>query len=638
MAVNYTPNQNNYKDYETFSTFRMFVIENFPFINEDFDSMTYYQMLSKVVGYLKDTVENNIAIQENQTAVFNAYNELQGYVNDYFDNLDVQNEINIKLDLMAQDGTLTRLIKGYLEPYVNVQNQRINDINTKVTGALSGAPIPVDSNENMSDTNRIYVNTNDGNWYFYNGNEWVSGGIYQSTQIDNNSITPEKTNFMMISSMLNPDLCIEGKTPGAVGYCNDLSDDSKLFEGNGYCVSPCYSCETGEKYIHNANTYGNSLYLADETKKVIQTISIAKNTVWTVPAGVKYFRLCFAINSGDMNNGQWKNKVKLIKGDTLDETLFYGENGVKKLTLDNEQVDNLRDKILNNETIDKLRNEAFTDIIMVPEGTNYSDDKPIILLNFDGWNQNTFNIMAPYLKEKGLSFTLFFTGYNVANGINRNDLRNYMKEMGKKFEFALYTGQPSSTMLGNSNFEEQFEQIKNCYDGLVDYGIAKPKVCSYAGGSYTELTEYICKNSFGLKMGRSTENARITNNLATSFTIPCSAYGNDNVYTLQVVDSIVDNKQHRAVMTHNILSGDITDASYNISETYLKNWIDKIAEKVNEGKLTCMTFSEYYLHCILPHSAKIGQHAIVKENDSRYHEYVYTHDGWIETTNYKIYE
>ena len=39
---------------------------------------------------------------------------LQKYVNDYFDNLDVQEEINNKIDEMVEDGTLEGLIKGIL--------------------------------------------------------------------------------------------------------------------------------------------------------------------------------------------------------------------------------------------------------------------------------------------------------------------------------------------------------------------------------------------------------------------------------------------------------------------------------------------------------------------------------------------
>lgn len=110
MSANFTPDQKGYKTYQSFGTFRLFVLENFPFIAEDFDALTYYQMLCKVVGYLKDVITNNESLQYNQTELLDAFNELQSYVNTYFDNLDVQEEINNKLDEMVLDGTFDKII------------------------------------------------------------------------------------------------------------------------------------------------------------------------------------------------------------------------------------------------------------------------------------------------------------------------------------------------------------------------------------------------------------------------------------------------------------------------------------------------------------------------------------------------
>ncbi|HFU4089740.1 TPA: phosphodiester glycosidase family protein [Streptococcus suis] len=42
----------------------------------------------------------------------------------------------------------------------------------------------------------IYVVSDDGKWYFWNGTVWTLGGIYQSAGIADESITPEKTTFI----------------------------------------------------------------------------------------------------------------------------------------------------------------------------------------------------------------------------------------------------------------------------------------------------------------------------------------------------------------------------------------------------------------------------------------------------------
>lgn len=52
------------------------------------------------------------------------------------------------------------------------------------TGNPGASPIAVSSTSDMTDTTKIYVLTTDGHWYYYDGDSWEDGGIYQSTGID----------------------------------------------------------------------------------------------------------------------------------------------------------------------------------------------------------------------------------------------------------------------------------------------------------------------------------------------------------------------------------------------------------------------------------------------------------------------
>lgn len=109
--------------------FRRFVIQNFPFIEEDFDALTDYQLICKVVEYLNtvitsqneviselETFETNIT--NNFNSLQSSFDELQSFVDNYFENLDVQNEINNKLEDMAEDGTLQEIITAYIQSNV----------------------------------------------------------------------------------------------------------------------------------------------------------------------------------------------------------------------------------------------------------------------------------------------------------------------------------------------------------------------------------------------------------------------------------------------------------------------------------------------------------------------------------------
>lgn len=61
-----------------------------------------------------------------------AFNDLRNYVHDYFKNLDVQEEIDKKLDSMAKDGSLYAIIRKYTDPIVNEQNSKINVIENRM--------------------------------------------------------------------------------------------------------------------------------------------------------------------------------------------------------------------------------------------------------------------------------------------------------------------------------------------------------------------------------------------------------------------------------------------------------------------------------------------------------------------------
>lgn len=110
----------NYKPYKHLPPFKGMVLQNFPFIEEDFDAITNYQLLCKVVEYLKNVIANGLVMEENITNLYNEFIKLKSYVENYFDNLDVQEEINNKLDEMAIDGTLGNILNGKI--YVSELN------------------------------------------------------------------------------------------------------------------------------------------------------------------------------------------------------------------------------------------------------------------------------------------------------------------------------------------------------------------------------------------------------------------------------------------------------------------------------------------------------------------------------------
>ena len=75
------------------------------------ESMSYYETLCGLL----DLVNTSIDVINNNADLIA---ELESFVNNYFDNLDVTQEINNKLDEMAENGTLALIVKNYFQPII----------------------------------------------------------------------------------------------------------------------------------------------------------------------------------------------------------------------------------------------------------------------------------------------------------------------------------------------------------------------------------------------------------------------------------------------------------------------------------------------------------------------------------------
>ena len=95
------------------------------------ESLSYYEMLCGVLDLLKtqeEVINNNADLLA----------ELEQYVIHYFDNLDVQEEINNKLDEMAEDGTLENIISEYIQLQTTYTYNTISDMK-QATNLINGS-------------------------------------------------------------------------------------------------------------------------------------------------------------------------------------------------------------------------------------------------------------------------------------------------------------------------------------------------------------------------------------------------------------------------------------------------------------------------------------------------------------------
>lgn len=90
-------------DYKKLHPFKWYILENFPFLEDSIDVLTNYQLFCKLGEMYNKEIDsiNTLGIQ------------VEG-ITDWFDNLDVQDEVNNKLDEMAESGELEEIIASFL--------------------------------------------------------------------------------------------------------------------------------------------------------------------------------------------------------------------------------------------------------------------------------------------------------------------------------------------------------------------------------------------------------------------------------------------------------------------------------------------------------------------------------------------
>lgn len=109
-------NDDNIQKAQNVPPFVRYVASTIPMVFDN--SLSYYEALGALAKSLQDTVNvvnNNATVTEEYIQLTK---DMQEYMDHYFDNLDVQEEINNKLDAMALDGTLQEIITQYIQANV----------------------------------------------------------------------------------------------------------------------------------------------------------------------------------------------------------------------------------------------------------------------------------------------------------------------------------------------------------------------------------------------------------------------------------------------------------------------------------------------------------------------------------------
>lgn len=318
MSANFTPEQEEMKNLQPF---KFWSITNFPFIADDFDQITYYEILCKIVDYINKIIENNKALIDNDNALYKAYIELQNYVNDYFTNLNVQTEINNKLDEMVESGYFDNFLSNYLSLI------KVYDTTTAM----------IEDAENLVTGEKIhtygYYAINDGGSADFVISNTESSTVYQITLGDN-----------LFANLIVKDNTINVKQIGC--YEDNTHDDSDLLQGlldfseqyTGFTVLgnnkalkitksliiPCYT-NFHNFYINcHSGTYGDYA--------IYTNVSTTSSTTWKVTypreniATIKNVRI-FNVSGSTLNGFYNASNNGFVNIDASGFDIFFASTG-----------------------------------------------------------------------------------------------------------------------------------------------------------------------------------------------------------------------------------------------------------------------------------------------------------------------
>lgn len=81
------------------------------------DSLSYYELLNKIAEYLNEVIETVNTQNDNIDQLYTSYQEVMNWIETYFENLDVSEEVNEQLDRYVLDGTMSQLISPFFAEY-----------------------------------------------------------------------------------------------------------------------------------------------------------------------------------------------------------------------------------------------------------------------------------------------------------------------------------------------------------------------------------------------------------------------------------------------------------------------------------------------------------------------------------------
>lgn len=369
-----------------------------------------------------------------------------------------------------------------------------DEVSNQIGNLVSLTPMAVSSVSAMVNTSRIYVNTTDGNWYYYNGSDWVSGGVYQSSSTTNILEVLNNNNILFNKNAKN-------------NYIIKFPFIKGVVQGNGDMVSSDTRLATQEFYRLNINDvlycdpdYQFSLALYDEDGNFLHYYN--SNTANTTP---QYVNILNAKKIYDLYDGVSSVRF-MLRNKINNQTISAAEGNKFYIVSDKLQLLT----ILNKSYTDKyIIMQEFINAVPTASGTFSSNEARLTTPIFIPLEYTTDIEIA---ESSGMEFGLFKYDNNykgigyVKNSVGETQTSpSYFtkfstKSLDKNYKyriFARYTNlanidvsEGENIIFNLKSFSDVLTNIENIDDGIV--------ITNQSNNSNDIWSEYDGRLAFGM--------------------------------------------------------------------------------------------------------------------------------------------
>lgn len=318
---------------------------------------------------------------------------------------------------------------------------------TEVQAVASGSPLVASDVSEMIDTTKTYVNTTDGYWYYYDGNAWAQGGVYQANRVADESIIEKTTKFFNSEDVLPASGWVYGKV------YNVVSAYEQAYNGSlhrGY-----FDTEPGEKLcflLDNKIKVDTAsrlhIYYYNTNKEYLSQTSCSDTQSVVTPENAYYMR--FSMWAVDLSDGWDSRDGQLVRWDSL-----KNYNPVLD-SFDYVKSSNVILKDLDFYKIVDLYGKASGDTV------SYISKHKVSLSGSRSFTQGNFKYFGPWIMGKELQVGDILR-LKITNAININNTKSSVYDknihaVGGEFTFLedesliLVISEALKTAIGDDNF------------------------------------------------------------------------------------------------------------------------------------------------------------------------------------------